>query len=64
MFKLIKQLFKSLELYSAVLEKKSEQLLLESQTQLNEYIENNGGIEKIKEEQRKADEMLKFMRDN
>ncbi|GAL03821.1 hypothetical protein JCM19237_6715 [Photobacterium aphoticum] len=49
MFKLIKQLFKSLELYSAVLEKKSEQLLLESQTQLNEYIENNGGIEKIKE---------------
>lgn len=59
MIKIIRQIFKSLEHSTAALEKKSEKLLLESQNQLNEHIENNGGIEKIKEEQRKVEEYLK-----
>ena len=62
MLKTINKIFKALELGSTALEKKSEKLLLESQSQLNEYIEKNGGIEKIKEEQRKAEDFMKSMR--
>lgn len=62
MLKIINRIFKSLVQSSAALEKKSERLLFESQAQLNEYIKNNGGIEKIKDEQRKAEEFLKLIR--
>ena len=62
MLKTIKHFFKALELSSVALEKKSEKFLFESQTQLNEYIEKNGGLEKVKEEQRKAEDFMKVMR--
>ena len=61
MFKAIKSFFKAIGLATSALEKESEKLLIQSTQNLNDYIESQGGIEKVEKTKR---EMLEYLKKN